>query len=246
MDDNYRRHWPVRITGIAILFLAAALPAAAGSFSISPIRVELNRAHRTEVFTIRNENDSPLFIQVRTTAWSQENGEERYTDSQELLTTPPIFQLAANAQQIVRVALRRDVDSARELDYRLFFQEVPQGPKLTNALNVALRLSVPVFVLPATPVRSDLLWQARSLADGTMQIDVSNRGSAHLQITDFELNFGAAATTVHVTNSQYVLPGSHVMWTVAAPKGVDGSANIAVDGFSDQGKFHGDVVRIGS
>jgi fimbrial chaperone protein len=207
--------------------------------------VELGSAHRTEFFTIHNDDDAPVVIQVRTVAWSQEAGEEQFRDTPELLSTPPVFQVAPKGEQIVRVALRRPVDPTRELAYRLFFQEVPpaSGPTL-NGLNVALRLSVPVFVQPARAASADLVWELHPLPQGSMQIDVSNRGTAHQQVTDFDVLFGAAPAA-HVALSRYVLPGGHATWTVGAPAGATGQAKVAVHGYSDAGEFSAEVVRSG-
>jgi len=229
-----------------MLCAAAAGSAAAGSFSISPIRGDLGNAHRTEVFTLRNEDDAPVLIQVTAAAWSQESGEEQFHDTAELLTTPPVFKIGPRGEQIVRVALRRAVDPMRELSYRLFFQEVPQASTPTvNGLSVALRLSVPVFVGPARAANADLQWALREAADGSMRIEVSNRGSAHEHISDFDVQFDAAAAA-HISLARYVLPGGRASWTFKPPSRAPDSGRILVHGYADAGEFSTEVARVGS
>jgi fimbrial chaperone protein len=208
--------------------------------------VDLDNAHATEFFTIHNDDNAPVVIQVRAVDWSQENGEEQYHDSQELLTTPPVFQIAAKGEQIVRVALRRPVDPLRELSYRLFFQEVPSpSAQKLNGLAVALRLSVPVFVRPVKPAVADLQWQVHTLSPGSMQVEVINLGTAHQQVTDFDVQVGDNARA-HINLARYVLPGAHVSWTIDVPAGTAASDKVAVHGFSDAGEFSAEAAHNGS
>ncbi len=72
-------------------------------------------------------DDSPVVVQIRVVRWSQKGGAEQLEDTRELLVTPPVLQIPANSQQIVRVALRREPDGAQELTYRVIFEEVPQA-----------------------------------------------------------------------------------------------------------------------
>src|ERR1700722_18354111 len=127
-----------------ILGAAMVAPASASTFNISPIRAELTNSHRTEALTITNGEDSPVVVQVRVLSWSQKGGAEQLEDTRELLATPPVLKIPANSQQIIRVALRREPDSAQELTYRVIFEEVPQAaPKDFTGLCGALGLSIP-------------------------------------------------------------------------------------------------------
>lgn len=238
-----------RCAVVGMFMIAAAGTAAAGSFSISPIRVDLDSAHRTEFFTIHNDDAAPVVIQVKTVDWSQENGEDQYRDSQELLTTPPVFQIAPKGEQIVRVALRRSVDPSRELSYRLFFQEVPPpSAQQLNGLAVALRLSVPVFVQPAKSAIADLQWRVHTISPGSIRLEVSNLGTAHQHVTDFDVQLGASAHA-HVNLARYVLPGSQVSWTIDVPAEAAAAAaadKVAVHGFSDAGEFSAEAAQNGS
>ena len=122
--------------------LAAATPAAASSFSVAPIRVELDKSHRTGVLTLHNEGDTAVVVQVTAVSWRQENGEEHFEEAHEVLVTPPVFEVASKGEQIVRIALKRDADPTTELAYRVFFEEVPRpnswppSPACTRPLSI--------------------------------------------------------------------------------------------------------------
>ena len=227
--------------------LAAATPAAASSFTIAPIRVELGPGHTRGVLTLRNEGDAPVTVQVETVAWSQPQGTDQYTATTDLITTPPVFVVAAKSRQIVRVALRRDADAARELPYRLFFQEVPQtDDAAVNGLRVALRLGVPVFVAPLkSKAAPALTWKASLTSAGELQIEARNQGTAHVQVTGFELTSGSQSQPVRIAGARYVLPDSAVSWKATRPPGFDPSQPLHIHGQSDQGEISADIARIG-
>ena len=179
-----------------MLMFAAAGTAAAGTFSIAPVRIELAGAQRTAVLTVHNDDAAPLVVQVSVLNWAQAVGEENYGATRDLLATPPVFTLPPNGEQIVRVALRRDPDATRELDYRLLLAEVPQPiDKNFTGLRVALRLSIPVFVKAARPAPAALAWRAQWQDDGQLAVSASNTGQTHQQVSDFTLHFAGSDGT---------------------------------------------------
>lgn len=227
--------------------VACAWPAHASTFNISPIRAELSGTHRTEALTIVNAEDAPVVVQVRVAAWSQKDGDEQLDDTREILATPPVLQIPANSQQIVRVALRREADLHQELTYRVVFEEVPQAaPKDFTGLRVALRLSIPVFVLPAQGHASAALaWESHWLGDGQLQIAATNHGTAHCQVTDFDARLAGVAMPVRGGASKYILQGSRMVWTLKPPPEAQREALIALHGHSDQGEFSAAVAPRG-
>jgi fimbrial chaperone protein len=229
--------------GLALYLLAAASTAAAGSFSISPIRVEFSGAARTQVLTVRNEEDRAVVVQLRTLAWSQPAGQDRLDPTRELLATPPLFTLPAHGQQIVRIATRRDVDPQRELAYRLLVEEVPQpAPQGFTGLQVALRLSLPVFLHAQQAPRESLTWTAAWLADGRLALRARNDGAAHVQVLDFDVQPpGVTHAPLHNSAARYLLPGSEAEWTLELPRDLARFDTLRLHGASDQGEFSADV-----
>jgi fimbrial chaperone protein len=226
-------------------YAAGAAPALASSFNISPIRVELAGGRRTEALTLRNADEALVVVQVHVVAWSQKDGADQFDATHEMLVTPPVLQLPGNAEQIVRVALRGQPDRSRELAYRVVFEEVPQAaPTGFTGLRVALRLSVPIFIAPTLgKAHADLSWELHALPDGRLEVSATNHGSAHSQVTDFEVQSSGAA--LQSTTGKYVLPGSRVSWVLSAQPGL-GQGICTIHGHSDQGEFSAEVVASGS
>jgi fimbrial chaperone protein len=228
----------------ALMGLATAGTAVAGSFSVTPTRIELRGAQRTAVVTLHNADSAPLTVQASLVGWTQPQGEDTYAETRELLVTPPVFTIAPNGEQIVRIALRRAPDPALELPYRIFFQEVPQAarPDFTG-LNIALKVGVPIFVLPEPAAAGNLAWELHAQADGKLRIDAINTGTGHVQVTDFVIAYANTAETTHVNVVKYVLPGSRVSWTVAQPPSVTGGT-ATIHGFSDRGEFNAASIAL--
>ena len=195
--------------------LLALSPAFAGTFTISPLRVDFADATGMAVLTVRNEDAKPVVVQTQGLAWSQEAGQDALTPSRDLLISPAVFTLQPGGSQLVRVALRRNVDPARELTYRLLLQEVPQAASPDfNGLQIVLRLSVPVFVEPLAPATPQIAWVATRGDDGKLSLSARNDGSAHARIHRFSVKTADGATTVlDQPELSYVLPGSSRHWT---------------------------------
>lgn len=201
---------------VGLAALLALSPAFAGTFTISPLRVDFADATGVSVLTVRNEDARPVVVQTQGLAWSQEGGQDALTPSRDLLVSPAVFTLPAGGSQLVRVALRRGVDPVRELTYRLLLQEVPQAasPEFSG-LQIVLRLSVPVFVEPLAPATPQITWVAARGDDGKLSLSARNDGSAHARIHRFSVKTADGATTVlDQPQLAYVLPGSSRHWTL--------------------------------
>jgi fimbrial chaperone protein len=221
------------------LLLLAVESAVAGSFSVSPTRLELAPGQRTAVITVRNADTVPLTVQTQLVAWTQETGEETYADTRDILSTPPVFTIPPNGEQVVRVALRGQPDPTRELAYRVFLQEIPQVVKAeVNTLNMALRVGIPLFVAPLQPAIGKLEWLAQAQADGKLHVEAVNNGNAHVQVTGFEVSLSGRPERIPVNQMKYVLPGSRSSWTVDLPADMQAvSTGTWVVGSSDRGEF---------
>ncbi|MBS0394924.1 MAG: molecular chaperone [Proteobacteria bacterium] len=233
--------WRGRCALALAAWLAAAVPAAAGSFALAPIRIEMDRSKSTGVLTLHNDADAPVTIQVEAVAWSQPDDTDHYQPSRDLIVTPPVFVVAPKSEQIVRVARRTTGEPANEASYRLFFQEVPDStPQSGNGLKVALRVGVPVFIA-ASGAKPEVTFAATREADGAVVITAVNAGRAHLQITDFEVTAAGGAAVGSVLGSRYLLPGSAARWTLK-PSGAVPAGPLKIHGHGDHGEFTVDVA----
>ncbi|CAI8774130.1 putative chaperone protein pmfD [Methylococcus capsulatus] len=200
------RHLPILA---ALLLLPFRL--GAGQFDVSPTRIELTAAKPTAAVTLKNEGGDKLVIQNSIVAWTREGKEDRYAPTKDLIVTPPITTVPPGGSQVLRVGLRRPVDPRRELAYRLFVQEVPPPPQAGfTGVQIALRLSLPLLVQPATPASPRIAWSGTKRPDGGLEITARNEGSALLSVD--ELSIRATAGKPQGQGPVSIFPGGRQSW----------------------------------
>lgn len=223
---------------------AVATTATAGSFSVSPVRATLSAQNTVESLTVRNNGAEPAVVQLEVLSWSQdENAEDVLSSTREILATPPIFTVPAGGTQVIRVGLRRSVEPGRELSFRLFLQEVPPAPKPGfQGLQVALRLSIPVFVSPSVAAAPVMRWQTVSLPTGQLRVHLKNDGNAHVQIATFKLTAGTTIVLADQQVSAYVLPGRSRHWVVKPARPIAPGTAVRLSAATDSGDVASDIV----
>jgi len=232
-----------RLATLALAALAAAawLPSAtAGTFSISPLRVDLARNTPTAALTVRNDGDAEVVVQAEVLLWSQADGQEVLDPTRDLIASPAVFTLPAKGTQLVRVALRRDPDARRELSYRLVVQEVPPAPEPGfMGLQVALRMSLPVFVAATTPTPARLEWSAARDADGSLAVIARNPSDTHTRVLGFTIApTGAASAAFEQPVATYLLPGQSYRWRFGSGSPArDLATAYTIAGRTDAGEF---------
>src|ERR1700682_2620746 len=95
------------------------------ALTISPVLVELSPDRRITSITLSNPADHPVSFQTQTLAWSQSDGTDVYTESDELIVVPPIAEIGAGESQIFRVTFRA-TPAPQERAYRLIFEDVTE------------------------------------------------------------------------------------------------------------------------
>lgn len=227
---------------LLVLWMCLANLAGAGSLSVNPVRVNLAAGQTTSVLTVRNEGPEPALVQLEMMRWSQPEGVDQVQPTRDVLASPPIFTLPAGGSQIVRLGLRGPlVDGPQELAYRLLIKEVP--PVRTSpvqGVQIALNISLPVFVLPpaaaAAALPPVLRWQARPTADG-LWLRADNDGHLHVQVTGLHL---AGGERLPRFAAAYLLPGARREWKVSHTAAVGGALSLVAD--TDAGPLADQIV----
>jgi fimbrial chaperone protein len=201
----------------ALCAMAMLIPsiAFAAQWDVDPVRIELSPQQQTAAIIIRNESDQPTSIQISAVAWSQVDGKDVYMPTRELLVSPPIVTIPPKSDQVIRAALRRDADPAKELTYRINLQELPmQAEPGFTGVQVALRVGLPVFVQPQQGTAApEMTWNVSSAPDNMFKVGMRNSGNAHVQVSDFSLYAPGSDQALSVAaGSSYVLAGQSGEW----------------------------------
>jgi len=211
----------------ALLLTGAPRTARAGGFSVDPIHLQLKPSQSATALTVTNYNDEALFLQVRVYRWEHKDHEEVLSDvegSAAPLVTPPLFQLAAGASQIIRIGFQKAAAApAEERQWRVIVEEVPRAataPATTAGTGAAdpsaadpaplsiavhLRVSLPLFQLPPD-VHQDLEWRVERGTEGQVTLTAHNQGSVTERLDDMRLG-SADDKNAHVTGPLYLFPG---------------------------------------
>ncbi len=227
----------------AVALWLSPAPVHAGTFSVSPLRINLSATAQTGAVTIRNQQDAEVVVEAQVMLWEQSDGEDRLTSTRDALVSPAVFTLPPNGSQLVRVAWRRTPDLARELSYRLILTEVPaQAEQGFTGLNVALRISLPIFVEATAAADPALEWTAKRGADESLAVTARNSGNAHARVLHFAVAPAETAEpTLDAPMAAYILPGQAHTWMLDTHQ-TDGTSGtdwrlLRVKGATEAGDF---------
>lgn len=222
---------------VAWMALAPAVDAA--SLGIAPLRLDLGPSQRIATVTVRNDEATPVMIQVRTFAWPRTPATEDLEPTRDLVAVPAITTIAPGGQQVVRVALRGGGTEGVERAFRLIVAEVPQEADGPDAgIRFALAFSLPVFVTPPSAV-PDPGWSLVDGARGGTSLRVTNAGTAHLQVRGITVLGDPGG---RIGQQAYVLAGREHEWPL--PARPSGPISLKVD--TDRGEIETTVTRRGS
>ncbi len=135
---------------ILIILLFFSKICLAGEFSVTPIRIDLDRDNQSASITVTNEGKTPINFVIKEMLWTQDKeGNDNYTSSQDLIYFPKSFKLEGGTSRIIRVGLKKVTPNLYEKAYRLFIEEVPEERLAgQTVVAIAIRFGVPVFIKP--------------------------------------------------------------------------------------------------
>lgn len=196
--------------------LTLAAPALAGSFKVNPVQITLPADRQSTSLKITNSDSAPVSVRVATFAWSQADGRDVYSATNNVIASPPIFTIPPGKTQIVRIGLRERSGSRA---YRVILEEIPREQPVEGQVQITLRLNLPLYVLPKGRAKADLSWRAWRDRAGDMIVEGRNRGSLHGQIIQLAADQGGRR---HILSNQMgvVLPGSARQWKIGKQPGL--------------------------
>jgi fimbrial chaperone protein len=184
--------------------------ARAASIEVAPVVIDLQPGQQSTVITLTNRSGEPTAAQLRVFGWRQSATGEELLPTEEVLVSPPVFQLAPGAAQVARLVLRPSSDPG-ERTFRILVDELPPPLAAASGVRLALRLSLPVFVPSAAAAPPSLAW--RISPDG--KLTVTNSGRRHERLTDLRL-VAADGSDIPLQSptTPYVLGGAERQWTL--------------------------------
>lgn len=208
---------------VLVLFLLCGLPTTvpAAGLQISPISLSVPADRKATEIWLRNNGQDVVHAQVRVYRWSQAQGEDVLTPDNALIASPPMVEIPAGKQQLVRLVrvglLAKP--AAVERSYRLLVDELPVQHQETSetSLRFVFRYSVPVFIAGTAEQKPELDWQVE-ISAGRAWLVVRNTGTRHAQLADiaFAPPHGTAMVVLPGL-AGYVLPGQYRRFKLSLP-----------------------------
>ncbi|MGI9264333.1 MAG: fimbrial biogenesis chaperone [Gammaproteobacteria bacterium] len=194
-----------------LLFSSWVLQAA--TVAVVPVRVEMETGVRSATITLSNEGSAATSIQADISEWTQdEDGRDVFSDTDDIIAVPGIFEIPPGGKQIVRIGLLSDVAGPLEKSYRVFLTEIAQAGESMegSGLRIRLRLSVPLFIQSTEEANPVLKLVRADMEDDALAVVLHNEGNQHVQIRSLTTKSSAydrQSDTVTRT-SAYLLPGT--------------------------------------
>lgn len=167
-----------------LLLLLAGLPAGLGAaaLKVTPTSIVLDSAKKSGTLTITNDSDAEIILQQEIMKWVQDDqGKDAYQPTTDLVFYPHILKLGAGQKAIIRVGYQGAGVLAVERCFRLFAQELPVKVPGETAVKIAVRISIPVFLMPTDPHPDPSLGDLW-IANGKLQARFVNSGNTHFRL----------------------------------------------------------------
>jgi len=213
--QNPNRHRAAATAAAAVLFfLLTSLGASAQALSVLPVNIFLAPGQKASSMTVTNQGTSETAIQIRAYAWNQPEGIDKLTASDLIVASPPLVRMAPGATQVIRLILRQP-PKGREDTYRILIDQIPP-PAQPGVVNMVLRMSIPIFALPAVRAEPHVVFHLE-LDAGKLFLVAVNDGLRHEVIRDIELTTSdGRKLKPEASGLPYILAGVTRRWAIAA------------------------------
>lgn len=246
-----------RAAGLVSLFCALTLspPIEASGLRVSPLRLDVGGQQPAAELLLQNLTDAPLPVEITTVKWQQINGQDEYTETDDLFFAPPIIRIAPGASQSVRFLLTTEPEKTTEGSYRVYVEELPAADagKRSSAMSFRMRFGVPLFVAAQQPAPPELEMLSAERSGKQLRLKMRNSGHTHLRVNQLlvlpdssapgeDVSNAIAQAQRSTTGSNYLLPGATQEWHIDLGQQQAGSVLLATDyyGNTDQASYQGD------
>lgn len=214
------------------------------AYQLSPLSVSYSTsgADSTKAYTITNDSDSPIAIEMKVyKRFVSESGEEYTELSPEYFSVQPSKMIIKpQSSQIVRVQYRGPRTVTKEMSFRIVSEQIAyskgaalqQGSQMINFLFV---YSTAAYVKPSRVIEN-VTGSARLLDDGKLEIVIENTGSVHQILEGLSVGVKSGSYTYTLTKEELegldginLLTDSRLVKTIECPAGLVGKTNYSVD-----------------
>jgi fimbrial chaperone protein len=164
-------------------------------------------------------------MQPTAVLWKQDsNGNDELVPTRDIITAPPLVEIAPRQKQVIRLALRAVEPKDKERQYRLLVREVqPARSEGGVGLQFSINLSIPVFAYSNASAGNEALAATLRRTGNGFALTLKNDGSNHVQFREVKL-LNETALVAKSGQLSYVLPGAARTLEVPLAAGVTQSS----------------------
>lgn len=194
------------LVAAAVLTLSGGTAYAKGQLQARQTGVDLLPGVRGGRLVLGNAGDAGVAAQIRVYAWTQDGDGDRLVPSTDLAVSPPVVDIPAGGEQLVRIVRTSAAAPGHEMAYRVVVDELPGDPgsAIGSAVQVRMRYLIPVFVRVADPAPVNLQCHIEN-----SELVCANKGGVAAQLGASKL-VSAEGRAIEITGGLlgYVLAGS--------------------------------------
>lgn len=228
-----------------LLFISSALMA----YQLSPLNVTYapSGADSAKVYTITNDSDSPVAIEVRAEQRIIDiDGNEVNQDGSAYFSIQPSRMIIpGNTTQLVRVQYRGPQTVTSEMSFRIISEQIPmpqgaQDQEAGQMISFLFVYSTSAYVRPSRVIES-ISESVVYTDDGKLEIVIENTGSVHQVLNNIAITLtgdnGAVYTLtdeeVEPLSGQNLLTNSKLRTVIELPPALEGASAISADATYD-------------
>lgn len=158
-------------------------------------------------------------------AWTQQGGEDRLVATDQIVLSPPIVEIAAGGEQVVRLVRQSPAAKGPDRSYRLVVDELPGVQGKAGTVSLRMRFVLPLFVRSADATSPNLSCRLNA---AILTCDNSGGRAAQLGRTRL-LDGKGKAVELSSGLFGYVLPGNQRQWTLDLDRLTSLSADLRLE-----------------
>lgn len=199
---------------IAAAFIMLLLPFTLMAYQLSPLNVTYDPtgAGRAKVYTIVNDSDSPIAIEVRAEQRIIDiDGNEANQDGSAYFSIQPNRMIIRpDSTQLVRVQYRGPQTVTKELSFRIISEQIPmprgaQDAESGQMISFLFVYSTSAYVKPSRIVES-VTPSVTATDDGKLEVVLENTGSVHQMLNTLSITLTGDNGEEYVLTEEELTP----------------------------------------
>lgn len=153
------------------------------TYEFNKTLLQLSLKKPIDSMTFSNSSSTqPVHLMAKVLRWTQNNGNDVYQPSTDLIIAPPFFNMPMGKSQIVRIGWRSPAPLTEELAYRLVVSDLTPYTAPKNTILLKLQINLPVFIEPDNEIFK-AGWQVKRAAGNQLSVLMTDTGNIHIKVT---------------------------------------------------------------